>query len=91
METSDGSNSDIYFAKVKTHDVTNSSYVCDICGLIYKRRKAFEIHIGMHDGYSPFVCHICQKQFTQKIGLRKHLLIHSGVPHYEVKIAFKVK
>lgn len=91
METSDESDSDIYIAKTTANDVSNSSYVCDVCGLVYKRRKAFEIHIGMHDGYSPFVCHICQKQFTQNIGLRKHLLIHSGVPQYKVIILFENK
>lgn len=89
METSDESDSDNYIAKTTADDVSNSSYVCDICGLVYKRRKAFEIHIGMHDGYSPFVCHICQKQFTQNIGLRKHLMIHSGVPQYKVTTAFE--
>lgn len=83
---SDESGSDSYIVKTEVDDeATNCKFVCDICGLIYKRRKAFEIHIGIHDGYSPFVCRICQKQFTQNIGLRKHMLIHSGIPQHKVK------
>lgn len=59
-------------------------FMCDICGLTYKHKKAFRIHIGIHSGVIPFTCNICNKIFTQKIGLQKHLLIHSGVAQYKV-------
>lgn len=59
-------------------------YVCYICGQTYSSETRLDIHIGIHNGTSPFECEYCGKQFTQKVGLKKHLPIHTQIPQYQV-------
>lgn len=60
--------------------------VCDICGQSYKSKKALEIHIGMHRGFSPHACHVCGKKFTQKGALVRHMPLHTGEKPYQVQM-----
>lgn len=70
---------------IKTeHGGEKCDLVCDICGQLYKSKRALDIHVDMHKGISPHECNICGKKFTQKGALVRHMPLHTGEKPYQV-------
>ncbi|WAQ98022.1 GZF1-like protein, partial [Mya arenaria] len=65
------------------HVHTEESHFCDICGKVYKSRRAFTEHLPVHaeDYVKPmFPCEICGKTFSTKYVLTGHVnSAHLGV------------
>lgn len=51
----------------------SSSFACNICSKIYRRKKELDHHIFSHTGKSPFRCEFCQKVFLGPRHLNRHI------------------
>ncbi|XP_022907422.2 zinc finger protein OZF-like [Onthophagus taurus] len=64
-------------------------FICEICGVSYKREKSLKVHVGMHNGINPFTCKFCNKSFTQKINLIRHIPLHTGEAPFQCDLCGK--
>ncbi|XP_072044399.1 zinc finger Y-chromosomal protein-like isoform X4 [Amphiura filiformis] len=55
----------------------HKSYVCQICGVVFKHAKSLDIHLLRHKGLKAFKCSECDKCFIAKKHLTKHQVIHA--------------
>ncbi|XP_055375337.1 zinc finger protein 287-like [Condylostylus longicornis] len=58
------------------------SFICEICGNIYKKRYLLEKHVTTHSDKKEYECEICGKAFQQQQYLSAHIKRHSGVRKY---------
>ena len=69
-------------------EAPNERQICDICGQAYKSKSALDVHVGLHNGFSPYECQVCGRKFTQKGALVRHMPIHTGERPYQVNLLF---
>ncbi|XP_001359299.2 zinc finger protein 248 [Drosophila pseudoobscura] len=74
----------------KAHGVYKSSeeptnIMCEICGNIYSKRAALNIHMRRHMAEKPFECEICSKTFAGPSELNRHIRVHTGEKPFRCK------
>ncbi|KAH8308375.1 hypothetical protein KR059_011316 [Drosophila kikkawai] len=57
---------------------TTTNIMCEICGNIYSKRAALNIHMRRHMAEKPFECEICSKTFAGPSELNRHIRVHTG-------------
>ncbi|XP_076268848.1 zinc finger Y-chromosomal protein-like [Rhynchophorus ferrugineus] len=55
-------------------DYNDSSYKCQICERMFKRRFDFERHLKTHTGIQTYCCISCKQKFSSKQILENHIL-----------------
>ncbi|CRK95389.1 CLUMA_CG008749, isoform A [Clunio marinus] len=60
---------------LKSHNCSNSTFVCDICGKSFHRRGEVINHMIKHRKYKTrdYQCFICENSYTRKQSLNLHL------------------
>lgn len=51
----------------------STSFECNICSKIYRRKKELDHHMYSHSGESPYQCEFCQKVFLGPRHLNRHI------------------
>lgn len=70
------------FKPICKNGAPTQTYICDVCGKLFKQKKFWKIHMDLHDGSKAHFCEICNKSFTQKISLMRHMPLHTDdYPH----------
>ncbi|KAH8375825.1 transcription factor Ouib [Drosophila serrata] len=57
---------------------STTNIMCEICGNIYSKRAALNIHMRRHLAEKPFECEICSKTFAGPSELNRHIRVHTG-------------
>ncbi|KAL3884754.1 hypothetical protein ACJMK2_024863 [Sinanodonta woodiana] len=52
--------------------------VCPICNCVFKTKREFGNHLGVHNGERTHICKLCGKGFKKRCILRQHEKIHSS-------------
>ncbi|XP_050417474.2 zinc finger protein 816 [Patella vulgata] len=64
--------------------VSEEIYTCETCGLSFRRKFRYSLHMRSHDITRPFKCPTCPKMFRTETSLNKHnVLSHSANQRYE--------
>ncbi|XP_068155403.1 transcription factor Ouib [Drosophila tropicalis] len=69
----------------KVPEETSTNIMCEICGNIYSRRAALNIHMRRHMAEKPFECEICSKTFAGPSELNRHIRVHTGEKPFTCK------
>lgn len=68
-----------HMSSFKKHNCTNSielkTFVCHICGKLFKTKTNLKDHENFCSGEKPFHCYECDKQFTTATKLKNHILV----------------
>ncbi|XP_041450869.1 gastrula zinc finger protein xFG20-1-like [Drosophila obscura] len=62
-----------------------TNIMCEICGNIYSKRAALNIHMRRHLAEKPFECEICSKTFAGPSELNRHIRVHTGEKPFTCK------
>ncbi|PSN42288.1 hypothetical protein C0J52_12867 [Blattella germanica] len=65
------------------------SYMCTICGEVFRLKNMFDKHFRIHTDERPFFCETCGRTFTHKSGLYTHRRMHTGERPYSCDICNK--
>ncbi|XP_050518876.1 zinc finger protein 883-like [Diabrotica virgifera virgifera] len=59
---------------LRNHEIIHKagSYVCYVCGKIFKKKEGFDIHMRGHTGERPYKCNFCDKAFAHKSDYNTH-------------------
>lgn len=66
-----------------------TSYICDSCGKLFKRKEHLFQHKKLHTGERPFACGHCGKTFSRKEHLVRHSVSHTGQKQYSCDLCGK--
>ncbi|XP_030563913.1 transcription factor Ouib isoform X1 [Drosophila novamexicana] len=69
----------------KSNEDTSTNIMCEICGNIYSKRAALNIHMRRHMSEKPFECEICAKTFAGPSELNRHIRVHTGEKPFTCK------
>ncbi|KAM7360608.1 uncharacterized protein ACRADG_006417 [Cochliomyia hominivorax] len=69
--------------RAKREKKEKQPHICDICGNIYNRRYALEVHVRRHRDEKPFDCELCTQAFHSNFELIRHMRKHTGVRPYK--------
>ncbi|KAH8409782.1 hypothetical protein KR222_007142 [Zaprionus bogoriensis] len=69
----------------KSSEETSTNIMCEICGNIYSKRAALNIHMRRHMSEKPFECEICSKTFAGPSELNRHIRVHTGEKPFTCK------
>ncbi|KAM8703768.1 hypothetical protein ACLKA7_008405 [Drosophila subpalustris] len=69
----------------KSNEETSTNIMCEICGNIYSKRAALNIHMRRHMAEKPFECEICAKTFAGPSELNRHIRVHTGEKPFTCK------
>ncbi|KAH8311791.1 hypothetical protein KR044_008065 [Drosophila immigrans] len=69
----------------KSGEETSTNIMCEICGNIYSKRAALNIHMRRHMAEKPFECEICAKTFAGPSELNRHIRVHTGEKPFTCK------
>ncbi|XP_060648648.1 transcription factor Ouib [Drosophila nasuta] len=69
----------------KSSEETSTNIMCEICGNIYSKRAALNIHMRRHMAEKPFECEICAKTFAGPSELNRHIRVHTGEKPFTCK------
>lgn len=73
-----------------THDDSPRRFVCDLCGVSYKRRATLNDHKNSaHLHVKPFDCDVCGASFARKYAVRKHMECHAKDKRFKCKFCKK--
>ncbi|EDV93764.1 transcription factor Ouib isoform X2 [Drosophila grimshawi] len=72
-------------AASKSPEETSTNIMCEICGNIYSKRAALNIHMRRHLSEKPFECEICAKTFAGPSELNRHIRVHTGEKPFTCK------
>ncbi|ALC45742.1 CG14711 [Drosophila busckii] len=64
---------------------SSTNIMCEICGNIYSKRAALNIHMRRHLSEKPFACEICSKTFAGPSELNRHIRVHTGEKPFTCK------
>ncbi|XP_017062202.2 zinc finger protein 2 [Drosophila ficusphila] len=64
---------------------SSTNIMCEICGNIYSKRAALNIHMRRHMAEKPFECEICGKTFAGPSELNRHIRVHTGEKPFTCK------
>ncbi|XP_037732471.1 zinc finger protein 26 [Drosophila subpulchrella] len=64
---------------------SSTNIMCEICGNIYSKRAALNIHMRRHLADKPFECEICGKTFAGPSELNRHIRVHTGEKPFTCK------
>ena len=48
------------------------AYPCPMCGKLFFRRGALEVHMRIHTGDRPYKCDLCPADFNVKANFERH-------------------
>ncbi|XP_037955363.1 transcription factor Ouib-like [Teleopsis dalmanni] len=65
---------------------SNGTFMCSICGNVYKKKSAFKYHMSLHSDVRPHDCEICGKNFRQVSELNNHMRRHTGEKPYKCSV-----
>ncbi|KAK3607417.1 hypothetical protein CHS0354_003052 [Potamilus streckersoni] len=60
--------------------------VCLICNLVFKTKREFGNHLGVHNGERTHICKSCGKGFKKRCILKQHEKIHSSVRPFKCEV-----
>ncbi|KAH8382134.1 hypothetical protein KR009_002050 [Drosophila setifemur] len=68
-----------------SNEESPTNIMCEICGNIYSKRAALNIHMRRHMAEKPFECEICTKTFAGPSELNRHIRVHTGEKPFTCK------
>ncbi|XP_028163816.1 transcription factor IIIA-like [Ostrinia furnacalis] len=71
---------------IKIHQTSGTSYSCDFCRAVFKRKTQLKAHLYQHTGIKSFSCEFCPKDFVTYYEKKRHLRHHKkyGCSHCEL-------
>ncbi|XP_030374749.1 transcription factor Ouib [Scaptodrosophila lebanonensis] len=69
----------------KLDDGSSVNIMCEVCGNIYSKRGALNVHMRRHMAEKPFECEICGKTFAGPSELNRHIRVHTGEKPFTCK------
>lgn len=57
---------------------SQNSYICDLCGKCFTKKRLLLLHIYLHSSETPFQCDTCDQSFRGKNDLNTHICTHRG-------------